>query len=151
MAGMQVASTVAGIAGRNSAANAQLEGLADQRRTQAQEIQDQAEVRMGDRVRQYRRERARMRVAAGEAGVAGASFEASLAASLGNQNQDLAILNKEAQQKDRASQTQYSSAVARVQKPNLIQSALQIAGAGAGGYQQGLQVGNLQRLQIPGG
>jgi hypothetical protein len=151
MAGLAVASTAMGVLGQNAAADAQLSGLETQRRNQAEELQTQADQNAGERVKQARRERARMRVAAGEAGAGGQSFEASLANSFGQQNHDLAAIARQSHFNDRASQASYASNVAGVNKPNALTAGLQIAGAGYGGYSQGLQMeANLSRLQIPG-
>ena len=137
---LSMASTATGLFAQRQAANAQLEALETQRQAQAEELSAQAEQRMGERVKKARRERARLRVAAGEAGIAGASFEAVLADSFAQQNQDLATIAKNVAFADRASQARFRSAVAQVDRPTLVSSALQIGLSGAQGFQSGLQI-----------
>lgn len=150
LAGTSMAISGIGMLGQYQSANKQLDALGDQRRNQAEEINASAEQQLGERVRQGRRERARMAVAAGEAGAGGQSFEMQLANSLGLQNQDAATIGLDTRFKDRASQNRYASAVNQVDRPNLLTAGLKIGAAGASGYSSGLQIKNAQAAAAAG-
>lgn len=148
LAGLSIASTVASLGAQTIAANAQEDAITAQRRAQAEELQSRAETNLGERVKQARKERARLRVAAGEAGVGGASFEAAMRDSFAQQNQDAALIQKNLAFADRASASRARSAMASINKPNALTAGLQIAGAGYSGYYQGKQIERLDGLTI---
>lgn len=118
-------------------AGAQKRLLDDQRQAQAEEIAAKRDQTIGERVAAARREASRRLVAAGEAGVGGQSVAADLMNTLGRANKDAAVTNKQAAFEDRASQTEYASELARIQKPTVLDAGLQIAG----GYQSGYAAG----------
>ena len=151
MTGLAIGSSAVSQVGQVVQANRTASALDTQRRAQAQEISAQAEGQLGERVKQARRERARLRVAAGEAGVGGGSVSAQLRDSFAQQNQDAATIARNARFADRASEARTESAFAQIDRPNLLTAGLQIATAGYSGYSQGLQLENLKRLSIEGG
>lgn len=134
MAALSVASTVMGQVGTRKAAKAQFASNAAQREAQNDQITDQASVKAGERVKQQRAEEARLRVAGGEAGVAGNSFEALLMDSVLQADMDLGIIGKDAANMDAASEARFLSANASVKNPGALENGLQIAGAAASGY-----------------
>lgn len=143
MMALSVAQAGAGIAGQRSAAKTQFRSNATQREVQNDQINDQASVKAGERVKQARAEQARLRVAGGEAGVTGNSFEAGLMDSVMQADMDLGIIGKDAANMDTASEARFLSANASVRNPSLAENGLQIAGAAAKGYSLG------QSLTIP--
>lgn len=143
MAALSVAQAGFGIAGQRSAAKAQFASNAAQREAQNDQITDQASVRAGERVKQQRAEEARLRVAGGEAGIAGNSFEAMLMDSVFQADMDLGIIGKDAANADAASEARFLSANASVKNPSLLENGLTIASAAASGYSFG------QSLSIP--
>lgn len=137
MMALSVASAGAGIAGTRSAAKKQFASNARQREAQNDQITDQASVKAGERVKQARAEQARLRVAGGEAGVSGNSFEALLMDSVLQADMDLGIIGKDAANADAASEARFLGANASVRNPSLLENGLQIAGAAASGYSLG--------------
>ncbi|HUF73738.1 MAG TPA: hypothetical protein VMR74_12655 [Gammaproteobacteria bacterium] len=137
---LMVASSTAAVYGQYQQAGAQTDALALQRQHQQEEIQAQADERAGERVKQARAERARLRVAAGEAGVSGISFEDQLYDTYLQEDLDLGILAKDSRFADRASDARYRSGLAGVNRPSVLGAGLQIAGAGYAGHSQGLQI-----------
>lgn len=141
-----------GVYSADQAAGAQQEALDTQREQQAEELSTKASVEMGERVKQARRERARIRVAAGESGVQGASFESQLMDSFAQENQDLALISKNARFADRASAGQHASLSNAIDRPSYLSAGLQIGASGYGGYQDGKATeAALRRLSIDGG
>lgn len=134
MAAISIASTVMGQVGTRKAAKAQFASNAAQREAQNDQITDQASVKAGERVKQQRAEEARLRVAGGEAGVAGNSFEALLMDSVLQADMDIGIIGKDAANMDAASEARFLSANASVKNPGALENGLAIAGAAASGY-----------------
>lgn len=145
---LQMGKQVIGDIGKRKTADAQMAGYDTQRRAQAEELGASRDQKMGDRIKQSRKERSRLLVAAGESGVSGQSFEATLMNNIGQANQDNAVINKQAGFEDRASAARHKSAYATVDRPSGLQMAFNAANAGAQGYTQGKQ---LEALQIPKG
>lgn len=145
LVGLSVASSVTSLVGQQSQANAQADALGKQRKAQAEEQAAQAEENLGQRVREGRRARARMRVAAGEAGISGNSFEAQISNSLFQQDQDSALIAKNLAFADRASQARTESAFASLDTSTPLSAGLQIANAGASGYLQGAAVADARK------
>jgi len=134
MAGMAVASTVAGAVGARKQAKGQMASSATQRKAQGEEISGKAGRSMGERVKQGRAERSRLRVAAGESGVAGQSFEAQMMDSAFQEDEDLAMIGKNAGYEQRGSEARFQSSLAQVNNPSALETGLQIAGAGASAW-----------------
>lgn len=138
--GLAVASSAVGTIGAHSRAKAQRSALTQQRANQAEEIAAQADAQAGDRVKAARAERARIRVAAGEAGVGGNSVDAMMFDSFQQQDSDLAIIRKNEFFSQRGSEARYRSGMAAAQGPSALEAGLGIASAGFAGYQTGLQI-----------
>ncbi len=128
--GISAAATAAGAIGAARQGQANVDAIGAQRQVQAGQIGDAAGQKIGERVKQARAERSRLRVAAGEAGVAGQSFEALLADSAFQENEDIALINKDTANSQDASQARTNAATAQQQTPGLLSSGLQIVGAG---------------------
>ena len=126
--------------GQRQATKAQFGALANQRDAQNEEIAGSAGRKMGERVKQGRAERARLRVAAGEAGVTGQSFEAQMMDASFQQDDDLAGIGKDTDYQQRASEARFQSGLASVKNPGFLENTLQIATASASGYTTGLQI-----------
>lgn len=139
---MAVSATTKGLQiwGQRQMTKSQFGALAAQREAQNEEIAGKAGREIGERVKQGRAERARMLVAAGEAGVGGQSFAASMMDIAFQQDQDVAARGKDADYQQRASEAQYQSNLASIRNPGFLENTLQIAKAGAGGYVTGLQI-----------
>lgn len=114
--------------GQVQQANAQEDALEASAQAQAEETGARVQQEVGERVAQGRRERARLAVAAGEAGVQATSqsFEAQMQANFARQNRDIALAQANKNFKQRGIQTQADSMAAN------IKSGLQIAGETAG-------------------
>ena len=139
MAVISMASTAASLAGQQMSANAQAESMEENAQLRANQEADAAGQRIGGRAKQARRERARARVAAGEAGVAGQSFEAMLQNSLAQQNQDAAVIAKNSKMAGRAAQSTARAKTAG-SGVNPFAAAGSLASAGASGHSSGLQI-----------
>ena len=140
MTALAVASSAAGVYGQYQAANAQVDAANDAAAASAEELEAQQSKQAGDRVRAARREAARARVAAGEAGVAGQSFEAQLKQAFGDANQDIAVVAKQGSFTGRAINANLKSNTASAKSITPLSSALQIASSGVRGYTSGLQI-----------
>ena len=97
----------------------------DTAQNQAEEFATERDQKLGERIKEARRERARIRVGAGESGVAGASFEAQLKNSFGQENQDIAVIKKQGGFTQRSINTNAKSNSGRF---GGLQAGLQIAG-----------------------
>jgi hypothetical protein len=127
VAGLEIAAQLAQSAAASKQAAAQRRVLAVQRRAQAEEIRAAALNRGTQRARQGRAERARIQVAAGEAGIGGVSAADLLQSSLFNQSEDVALIAKDAFFQDRASDARYQSGLAQAQGPSPLELGLGIA------------------------
>lgn len=119
---MAIASSVASAGAQVMQANAQEDALEASAEAQAEETGYKIQQETGERVAQARRERSRLQVAAGEAGIAAnsGSFEAQMQNSFARQNRDLAIIAKNKTFAERGIQTSAGSQAAN------IRSGLQI-------------------------
>jgi hypothetical protein len=131
---LTIASTAVGANSQRSAARKQFRSNATQREQQSEELQAQASVKAGERIKEARAEQARLRVAGGEAGVTGLSFEAQLLDSAFQADQDIALIDQNLAFADRASETRFQSANNSVNNPSGFQTGLAIAGAGVNAY-----------------
>lgn len=134
----------ASVVAQRKQAKAQQAALDQARRAQAEEIAAKRDYTLGQRVAAARREAARRIVAAGEAGVGGVSATLDVMNVLGRYNIDAADIIKSSQFEDRASQLNYRSELARINKPTIIDGALAIVG----GFHRGHSLA--QRLTIKG-
>ena len=148
--GLGIASSAAGAVGAYQQAQGQRAALEASARQRAAELSDQQEVELGERVRAGRRERARLRVAAGEAGLAlsSGSFEAQIADSFSQQGQDAGNIRFRGRQSERSLRTGVNAQAASIVGDSplaLAGAGLQIAGSGLSGYQQGLSIRKARR------
>lgn len=144
MTALALTSAAAGTYGQYRSASAQEDALNEQARIRAEENADAAETQLGERVREARKERARIRVAAGESGVAGLSVAAQLSNSFLQQSQDVATIRRQAHMNQRAANAATRSEMSKIVKPTALSAGLQIAAAGYRGYSTGLQIKRLE-------
>ncbi len=135
-----MAGKAVGIGAQQKSAATQMGALTNQREAQNEEIAGKAGREMGERVKQGRAERARLKVAAGEAGIAGNSFAANMMDVAFQQADDVSAIGKDADYAQRASEARYQSLLAGINSPGALENTLQIAKAGASGYASGLQI-----------
>lgn len=140
---ISVASAAMQQKGKHDAAKAQFALNATQREQQSEEIHAASSIKAGERVQQSRAEQARLRVAGGEAGVLGQSFEAMLMDTVMQEDMDLGIIGLDAKFAQRASETRFLSANASVDNPSGMETGMALVGAAAQGYSMG------QSLSIP--
>ena len=131
---LAVTSSALGANSQRSTARRQLRSNATQREQQQEQLQAQASVKAGERVKQARAEQARLRVAGGEAGISGLSFEAQLMDSTFQTDQDLALIEQNLAFADQASDTRFQSANNSVNNPSGLSTGLAIAGSGISAY-----------------
>jgi hypothetical protein len=139
---VSAASAAVGTYAQGQQAKATQNALDKQRAAQAEETAAQRDQAIGERVAAARREAGRRLVAAGEAGVAGASTGLGITDAFSRANQDAAMIAKQAAFNDRASEAAYRSNVAQIDKPNIVDSGLAIVQ----GYNSGRELG--RRLTI---
>ena len=126
--------------GNRQSTKGQFGALATQREAQNEEIAGKAGRSMGERVKQSRAERSRMKVAAGEAGVAGNSYSAAMMDVAFQSADDISAIGVDARHAQRASEARYQSGLASINNPGFFENALQIATSAVGGYATGLQI-----------
>jgi len=131
MGALSVAGTAMGAVSQYQQANASNRATEQTAQAQADEYADSRDQQLGERVRASRRERARIRVSAGESGVAGQSFEAQLRNSFGAQERDIAISKKQSLNTGRSLNAQVK---AEAKSFSPLSAGLQIAGAGYKAY-----------------
>ena len=128
---ISTASTVAGVISQSKAADAQAQAI----NTQLERVQEEnrlaTSAEMFDRMRAARREQARIRIAAGEAGLGLNSgsigqllMDSAMQADLSNQR---SLANRES--RDAAALDEATSAMSHVQKPTAVGAGLQIGSA----------------------
>lgn len=123
-----------GVAGQYMSGSAQEAAATKQARVQSQEASAQSTQALGERMRAARAERARMTVAAGEAGVGGGSFRDALATQSLATGRDVATHKLQARNTGRSINASLASNIAAAGKPTLLSAGLQIGGAAATGY-----------------
>lgn len=138
------ASAAIGAFGAHKNAKAQSTNMAKQQSVQADQQHAAASAKAGERAKQSRAERARLRVAAGESGVTGQSFEAQLMDSVFQEGQDQAMIERNLDNAIEAGNAQTATAFSNVNNPSLLESGLQIASATAQGHAM-----HKASLQIP--
>jgi len=140
-----------GVYAQGQNANAQVRTLDDQREAQAEELAAKRDQTIGQRVAAARREAAAKLVAAGESGVGGQSAALDIEQTFGRANQDAGVIAKQSEFEDRASAVNYSSAVATVDRPSLVDAGLQIANGYVAGRELGrkLTIGKRQYIDSP--
>jgi gamma-glutamyl:cysteine ligase YbdK (ATP-grasp superfamily) len=138
MTSLAIASAAASVVTQVQSAKRQEAAIRDQLAQTQGEIQDKATGAVNERLREARREQARVKVAAGEAGLQlGGSIDlllqditmqSGLSAERIKQNRDNEMTNATAEA---------NSMLSRVEKPTILGAGLQIATAGMNGYSAG--------------
>jgi hypothetical protein len=117
-------------------ANAQTKAINNQQMVVREENRQVASSELFDTMRATRREQAKIRTTAGEAGLsmASGSIEGLLmdSAMQGEMSQDRILANLES--RNSAAQAETASALSRIQKPTALGVGLNIANAAAGGW-----------------
>jgi hypothetical protein len=131
-----VASTGASIVAQAKTAKAQTKALATQAQANTVEIKQAASGELFDEMRASRREQARVRAAAGEAGLSleSGSIEGLLfdSAQQGNLQGGRTLANMESRFASNDAAT--ASAASQIQKPTILGAGLQLAAAGASAW-----------------
>lgn len=141
---ISIASTAVSTYAQTQTAKAQKKQIKNQQENERNEVAEAAEEELGQRIRASRERRARTRVAAGESGALGNSFAASINQSLTDENMDAALISKKAAFAQRGIDDRANVALSQIRSPSALEAGLQIASAGASGYQTGLGIANLQ-------
>jgi hypothetical protein len=140
VAGLSVASAGVSVYSQRETAKAQARAIGTQQEHERQEATEAAAEELGQRIRANREQRARARVAAGESGVGGASFAASLNQSLQDQDETAALAAKNVAFAQRGIDDRANTALAGIRKPSALEAGLSIASAGVQGYSSGLSL-----------
>jgi hypothetical protein len=140
MTGLSVASAGVGLYAQNQTAKAQASAIATQQEHEREETTAAAEEELGQRIRANREQRARARVAAGESGVGGQSFAASINQSLQDQDETVALAAKNVAFAQRGIDDRANTALAGIRSPSALEAGLSIASAGVQGYSTGLSL-----------
>lgn len=144
---ISIASSAVSVYAQDQSAKAQTQQIKTQQEHEREEISEAAEEELGQRIRASRERRARTRVAAGESGALGNSFAASINQSLTDENMDAALISKKAAFAQRGVDDRANVALSQIRDPSALEAGLQIASAGAQGYQTGLGIASLQTAQ----
>jgi len=138
MAVLGGASAVGSVLSQRAAASAQERAINLQLQQQDQQIGDQQAAEINDQLRAARREQARIKVAAGEAGLQlGGSVEALLQDSLMQAGLSIGRIDTNADNMRASARAQADSLMSRFQKPTILGSGLEIASGIAKGYATG--------------
>ena len=143
MAIASAASSAIGLHGQNQSAKAQFAAQDQSNKAARDQQYNKSSAELGERIKQGRIERARMEVAGGEAGLQiDGSFEAAIADSFFQQDEDAGLINKQAKMDGETLRAQAKANAASVKVPSYLGAALQIGNSAASGYQSGLQIKN---------
>jgi hypothetical protein len=126
---MLAASAIASVVGTAQAATAQQSALTASTNQQYKQINDQAAQEQSQHAIQTNAEQAKIRVAAGESGVGGASVAAQMMDVLFQQSYDTGLINKNRSNALEAAQTGSQAKMAEIKQPDYLGAGLQIAGA----------------------
>ena len=138
MTTLAVVSTATQVIGEIQSAKQQTRAIDAQLAQQQQQIQSQQTAELNDRQRQARREQARIKVAAGQAGLNISGSVTDLLNDSVMQNSlaaERTNINADNQQK--AAVAEANSMYSRISRPTILGAGLRIAQAGVGGYYQG--------------
>ena len=147
-----VASTAAGIVTQVRSAKKQEAAIREQLALSQTEIDNKATAELNDRARVARREQARIRVAAGQAGLQlGGSIDSLLQDSLMQAGlaEERILDNRAAEQRNVSAEA--NSMLSRVERPTILGAGLQLATAGMNGYAQGKSLQITRRNAETGG
>ena len=138
MTTLAVASTAASIVGQVQSAKRQEAAIRDQLAVSVDEVNDKATAEVNDRQRAARREQARIKVAAGQAGLQlGGSIEMLLKDSLMQGGLAEERLNDNREAELRNVRTEANSMLSRVERPTMLGAGLQLGTAAMNGYSAG--------------
>ncbi|WAC60787.1 virion core protein, T7 gp14 family [Brevundimonas sp. SL130] len=138
MAALAVATTAGGIVAQVRSAKKQEAAIREQLAVSQTEIDNKATAEINDRQRAARREQARIKVAAGQAGLQlGGSIDSLLQDSLmqAGLSEERTLDNRATEQ--RGVTAEANSMLSRVERPTIVGAALQLGSAGMNGYAQG--------------
>ena len=135
-AALAVASAAAGSVAQIKSANAQTKAINEQQKVVREENRQVASAELFDEMRATRREQAKIRTTAGEAGLslASGSIEGLLmdSAMQGEMSRDRVLANLES--RNTAANAETASALSRIQKPTALGVGLNIANAAVDGW-----------------
>lgn len=123
---LSIASSVAGAAATNSAARTQGDAINDAAQVQQGQINSKASQDQFERARQGNRERGSIRVAAGEAGVAGGSVRNQLMDSLFQEGMDTSVVESNRNNSIDASRAENQSRIASLKTVSPLELGLDI-------------------------
>lgn len=138
MTTLAIASTAASIVGEVKSAKRQEAAIREQLAATEAEVNTKASAEVNDRLREARREQARVKVAAGEAGLKlGGSIDLLLMDSMmqAGLSNERTLGNREREL--RAARSEANSMLSRVERPTLLGAGLRLASAGMQGYASG--------------
>jgi len=144
LAALSIASMATSMYSQQQAGKAQAKAIGRQEESERQEAKDRAEEQLGETIKAQRQARARALVAAGESGVGGQSFIASINQSIQDQDMAAALAAKNVAFANRATSDRASTARAGIRNPSALEAGLNIASAGVSGYQTGLSIEKLK-------
>lgn len=148
MIAITAASTAVTYSQQQNSAKAQVQAIQNDYANQQVQLQEQqfqtnaqSQQAMSERARQAQAERSRLRVAAGEAGLAGGVYDSLLRDSYVQEGSDLSILesNRSARMQQskvdgQSLQSHAKSNLNQVKRPSAVAAGLQIAGSAASSY-----------------
>lgn len=137
--------TVGQVVAARKTANAQEKSIRLQHERVAEENRDAASAEMFDQMRAARREQAKIRTAAGEAGLGlnGGSIEGLLFDSAMQMELQGSRTMANLESRNASNDADAESMLSQIQKPTLLGAGLQVAGAAASGF-AGIQNSKLQ-------
>ena len=118
----------------NQAAKATFKAQNEQAKNALEEKQSAAEEELGQRLKEFRKTRARARVAGGESGAQGQSFAVGLNQTIQDQNADTGIINKNLVLSQRQTLNDLKTANSNVRTVSGLEAGLQIGTAALGKY-----------------
>lgn len=138
MTTLAIATTAASIVSEVQSAKAQEKAIRAQLEQTNTEINQKASAEVNDRQRAARREQARIKVAAGEAGLQlGGSIDQLLSDSLMQAGLSHERTSQNRENELLSANAEANSMLSRVERPTILGAGLRLASAGAQGYAQG--------------
>ena len=134
MTTLAIATTGYGIYQTNRAAEAQFDAQNQRAAAALEEQATSATEEIGARMKEYRKVRARARVAGGESGAQGQSFAVGLNQTIQDQDEAAALVAKNLALGSRSTLLDLASANASVRTISGLEAGLQIGSAGLGAY-----------------
>lgn len=141
LATVAVASTAASIYSQAKTAKWQEQAARDQLALIEEQSQDTQAAEINDRLRAMRKEQARTRVAAGEAGLQlGGSIEMLLKDSVMQAGLSVERSNTNAERDRQSARAEANSMLSRIDRPTALGAGLQLASAGASAWASGSSI-----------